>query len=164
MAEEALNDFASAVNRPNGSEWGEDKLFFAVVLSQPQTITLYSNGAVVGTFTGSAGLTYGSSTSLNPGDQVMQVGSQYASGGRCINSACQDDIYNYNPQHVGLPGNTKTPCWAPYGQGYAQVSDDTVVGVTLKDLEPDSSCYVLAGEQAIMISQSSISVIATYNL
>jgi hypothetical protein len=112
-----------------------------VVLSEAETITLTSNGQTVYSKQRGPGLAYDSVTGLNPGDQVMTVGSYVASGGRCVKSACQDAIYNFNAQHVGLDeGGTQTSCWSPHGSGVANLIDDTSRGVTYTKLSPGSSC------------------------
>ena len=67
-------------------------------------IRLISNGVIIDTISGKAGLNYGATGNIQAGPQRMELLDSSgnvvlaSSGGRCISDGCPDCIYNMNYQ------------------------------------------------------------------
>lgn len=109
--------------KPDGFDAGFDNLNWKVVLpSDPQgmQIRLISNGVILETLTGTAGLNYGASGTVQAGPQRMELLNSSgnillaAAGGRCVSSGCPDCVYNMNYQVIELTDDTGSSGTCPY--------------------------------------------------
>ena len=108
-------------NQPTNYATATDALNWAVVLpagSSGMQIRATSNGVVLATVAGKAGLNMGAPSGVKAGEQRLEVLNSAgtvvlrATNGRCVSSGCPDGIYDFNYQVVGLAAVGSTGCFA----------------------------------------------------
>ncbi|OJD32584.1 glycoside hydrolase family 71 protein, partial [Diplodia corticola] len=127
--------------KPDGYSAASDVLTWAVIVSSiggPYSIRGFSGGQELQTFYLTAGYNFGTFSSLQEGDQRMELldasGNvvMVASGGRCVTSTCPDGIYNLNPQILELTMDTsEKTCSEPITDMYPPISAAATWGTRL---------------------------------
>ncbi|KKY13309.1 putative glycoside hydrolase family 71 [Diplodia seriata] len=127
--------------KPDGYSAASDVLTWAVIVSSiggPYSIRGFSGGQELQTFYLTAGYNFGTFSSLQEGDQRMELldasGNvvMAASGGRCVTSTCPDGIYNLNPQILELTMDTsEKTCNEPITDMYPPISTAATWGTRL---------------------------------
>lgn len=133
---------------PNGTDAGLDALHWALVVpanAAGWTADVLSNGKTISSKALEAGLNYGTvQNGVQEGTQrlVIRNGDTIVAGtdrGRCLDQACRDGIYNFNPQVMPVKVDyDKSDCWQVEGEPILDYRAKTVTGTTLgpRDADP----------------------------